>query len=77
MRIFPVALAQSVLTALYWWPVTTMSLGLFGGSRNPDLPPVSESTMMAQTAGTIVLAIFVYTLLLLGWWRITRGWRLR
>ena len=72
MRTFLTALAQSVLTALYWWFVTTVSFGLFGGSRNPNLPPVPESTLLAQTYGTIAVAILVYAFLLLGWWRIMK-----
>lgn len=72
MKSFLIALTQSVLTAVYWWLVTTVSFGLFGGDRNPNLPPVPESTLMAQTYGTIAVAILVYALLLLGWWRIRR-----
>ena len=70
MKIFLFALVQSVLTALYWWIVTTVSFGLFSGSRNPSLPPVSENMLLAQTYGTIIVAIVVYALLLMGWWRI-------
>jgi membrane protein DedA with SNARE-associated domain len=70
MKTFVVALIQSALTAAYWWLVTTVSYGFFGGSRNPSLPPPDESTVMAQTIGTIVLAVVVYALILIGWKRI-------
>jgi len=72
MKTFLFVLVQSVLTAIYWWIVTTVSFGLFGGSRNPALPPLSENVLLAQTYGTIIVAIVVYALLLMGWWRITR-----
>ena len=72
MKTFLFALVQSILTAVYWWIVTTISFGLFGGSRNPALPPVPESTLMLQTYGTIVVAIVVYALLLMGWWRVAK-----
>lgn len=72
MKPFASALVQSILTAIYWWFVTTVSFGLFGGSRNPALPPVPERTLMAQTYLTVAIAILVYALLLLGWWRVTK-----
>jgi hypothetical protein len=72
MKSFLFALVQSGLTAFYWWIVTTVSFGLFGGSRNPALPPVPESALMMQTYGTIVVAIVVYALLLMGWWRVAK-----
>jgi len=72
MKTFLFALVQSVLTAIYWWIVTIVSFGLFGGSRNPALPPVSEDMLLAQTYGTIIVAIVGYALLLTGWWRIAR-----
>lgn len=72
MKTFVVALIQSALTATYWWLVTTVSFGLFGGSRNPSLPPPTESTVMMQTVGTIVVAIVLYALILMGWKRFVR-----
>lgn len=71
MKTFVVALIQSALTAAYWWLVTTVSYGFFGGSRNSSLPPPDESMVMAQTIGTIVLAIVVYALILIGWKRVS------
>ena len=69
-----VALAGSVLTALYWWAVFMIVYGsaLFAGDRGPGYTPPSDSMMIATNLATTVGGVVVYAALSLVWRRLTR-----
>lgn len=70
MKQFLIALVGAVLSASYWWAVTTIGFGLFGGSYAPNSPPPSASTQTLQSFALIGVAIVVYAALSLQWRKI-------
>ena len=63
MRTFLSGLAYAVASGCYWWFVTVVSYGLFGGSTRPGSPPPSAGYALATTVITIAVSLIVYTLL--------------
>ncbi|HEU0045188.1 hypothetical protein [Sphingomonas sp.] len=68
-----VALAGSVLTAIYWWVAFAVVYAdaLFRGDRNPASPPAPDSATIGTNLAVIVIAILLYAALSLAWRRLT------
>ena len=63
MRTFLLGLLYALASGFYWWMVTVISYGLFGGSTRPGGAPPSASYALATTVATITLSLVVYALL--------------
>lgn len=67
MKRFLLAIVGALASGTYWWLVTTIGFGLFGGDYAPNTPPQSAATQTVQTVALIVVAVILYAVLSLQW----------
>ena len=69
------AVAASIITAIYWWAVflAVYANVLFAGDRSPSASSASDQAQIGYAALVIIGGVIGYTVLILLWRRLTRS----